>query len=131
MANNLIKRNCPNDPTCKLCGNELETPMHLCKDYTFSKQVWLILRSWFGLSIIDTVGVSSFLHNYWRRCHAKIDKPNKRKFDFIYFWWNIWKERNTRIFQNISLQPSEVAFLCKDEFDQFQWVTCSDADLQQ
>jgi hypothetical protein len=38
----------------------------------------------------------------------------------IYFWWNIWKERNRRTFQNKSLQAREVAFLCKEEVDQFQ-----------
>jgi hypothetical protein len=40
----------------------------------------------------------------------------------IYFWWNIWKERNRRTFQNASLQAREVAVLCKEEFDQFQWA---------
>jgi hypothetical protein len=32
VANNLMKRHWPNDPICKLCGNDLETLMHLCKD---------------------------------------------------------------------------------------------------
>ena len=30
-ANNLIKRNWPNDPICKLCGVDPENPTHLCK----------------------------------------------------------------------------------------------------
>jgi len=36
-ANNLIKRNWPNDPTCKLCGIDPKTPAHLCKDCPYSK----------------------------------------------------------------------------------------------
>jgi hypothetical protein len=42
----------------------------------------------------------------------------------VYFWWNnIWKERNKRTFQNKSFQAREVAFLCKEEIDQYQWAT--------
>jgi len=55
-ANNLIKRNWPNDPICKLYGVDLENPTHLCKGCPFSKQVWSILKTWFGLSAIDTMG---------------------------------------------------------------------------
>ena len=36
-ANNLIKRNWPNDPTCKLCGIDPKTQAHLCKDCPYSK----------------------------------------------------------------------------------------------
>ena len=90
-ANNLIKRNCPNDPICKLCGVDPENPTHLCKGCPFSKQVWSILKTWFGLSTIDTVGDNGSLHGYRRRCRLRIDKPHRRNFDglMIYFWWNI------------------------------------------
>lgn len=45
-ANNLMKRNWPNDPICKLCGADHETPTHLCKDCPFAKQVWDQLKRW-------------------------------------------------------------------------------------
>jgi hypothetical protein len=71
------------------------------------------------------VAVIGSLHKYWRRCPAKIDKSQRRMFDgvMIYFWWNIWKERNIRTFQNKSLQPEEVAYLCKEEVEQYQSAT--------
>lgn len=126
-ANNLIKRNWPNDPICKLCGVEPETPTHLCKDCHFSKQVWSLLKSWFGLSAIDVVGGNGSIHGYWRRCRMQVHKPQRRSFDgiMIYFWWNVWKERNRRTFQNKSLQPTAVALLCKEEIDQFNLATRS------
>jgi hypothetical protein len=49
----------------------------------------------------------------------------------FYYWWNLWKERNRRTFQNKSLQPREVAFLCKEEFDQFQLTTRPDVGANQ
>lgn len=120
-ANNLMKRHWSNDPICILCQQDPETPTHLCKDCIFSKQVWRFLKLWFGLSALDTVTMEGSLHNFWRKCRRKFEIPERRKIDglFIYYWWNIWKERNRRTFQNKSLQPKEVAFLCKEEFDQY------------
>jgi hypothetical protein len=63
-ANNLMKRHWPNDPICKLCGNDPETHTHLCKDCTFTKQVWSVIKSWFGLSILDTISINGSLHGY-------------------------------------------------------------------
>jgi len=76
------------------CGNDSETPTHLCKDCAFTKQVWSILKQWFGLAAIDTVGSNGSLHNYWCRCRAKIDKAQRKMFDgvMIYFWWSIWRK---------------------------------------
>lgn len=87
-ANNLIKRNWPNDPICKLCGVDLENPTHLCKDCPYSQEVWSTLKSWFGLSILNTVVDNGSLHGYWRRYRKQIDKTHKRSFDgiMIYFW---------------------------------------------
>ena len=120
-ANNLIKRNWPNDPVCKLCGIDPETPTHLCKDCTFSRQVWSFIKRWFNLSVIDTVEMAGSLHKYWRKCIIKTDKDQRKAFDgiMIYFWWNLWKERNRRTFQNKSLQPSQVALLCKEDIEQY------------
>jgi hypothetical protein len=49
----------------------------------------------------------------------------------IYFWRSIWKERNRRTFQSKNLQPREVAFLCKEEFDHFQLATRSHVEATQ
>jgi hypothetical protein len=124
-ANNLLRRNWSNDPICKLCDTKPETPLHLCKDCQYSKQVWSFLKQWLDLSVIDAVPVTGSLHGYRRRCRAKVEKEQKKKFDgiTIYFWWNIWKERNRRIFQQKSLQPCQVAHLCKDDIQQYQLAT--------
>ena len=118
----LDQSNWPNDPTCKLCSIDPETPTYLCKDCVFIKQVWSILKQWLGLSVLYTVPTGGSIHNYWQKCRAKIDKDQRRVFDgiMIYLWWNVWKERNRRISQNILMQPRQVAFLCKEEIEQHQ-----------
>ena len=124
-ANNLMKHNWTNDPICKLCGVEPETLTHLCKDCPFSKHVWSYLKQWLDLSILDSVGITGSLHSYWRKCRVKFDRRQRKRIDgiLIYFWWNLWKERNRRTFQQKSLQPIQVALLCKDEIQQYQMAT--------
>lgn len=124
-ANNLIKRNWPNDPICKLCGIEPETPNHLCLHCPFAKQVWTDLTRWLNLSMLHSVLMTGTIYSFWRKCRNKVDKRLRRKFDgiIIYFWWNLWKERNRRTFQHRSVQAHQVAMLCKDDITQFQWAT--------
>jgi len=62
----------------------------------------------------------------------KIEKTQRRKFDgiMIYFWWNMWKERNRRTFQQQSLQPRQVTLLCKDDIQQQQLAFVSPERVQ-
>ena len=124
-ANNLMKRGWTDDPICKLCTNDQETPTHLCKDCPFTKEVWELIKIWFSLTDLSSISTTGSLHNYWRRCRRKVDKNQRRRFDgiIIYFWWNIWKERNRRTFQQKSLSPKQVASLCKDDISQFSLAT--------
>jgi hypothetical protein len=112
-ANNLMKRNWANDPIYKLCGMDPETPTHLCKDCTYAKQVWSYLKQWLNLYVLNSVGMNGSLHGYWRKCRAKFDRSERRKIDgvMIYFWWNVWKERNRRTFQQktSATDPSSLA----------------------
>jgi hypothetical protein len=124
-ANNLAKRNWPSDPLCKLCNNEPETPTHLCKDCPYTQQVWTQLRRWLNLNVLDSVDTAGSIHSYWRKCRAKFDKTEKKRIDgiMIYMWWNIWKERNRRTFQQKSLTMDHVAQICKDDILQFEHTT--------
>jgi len=61
------------------------------------------------------------LKGWWKKCRVRFHKHNKPFFDgiIIYFWWNIWKERNRRTFNHISKSAEEVAFLAKEDVQQF------------
>ena len=124
-TNNLAKRNWTHDPICKLCRVDSETLTHMCKDCTFSKQVWSYLKQWLDLAVLDWVGMNGSLHSYWRKCHAKFERRQRKRIDgiMIYFWWNVWKEHNRRTFQQKSLQPRHAVLLCKDDIQLFQLAT--------
>jgi hypothetical protein len=75
--------------------------------------------------MLDSVPMTGSVHGYWRKCRVKVDKTERRKLDgiMIYFWWNLWKERNRRTFQHRSLEANQVAMLCKDNITQYQYAT--------
>jgi hypothetical protein len=54
-----------------------------------------------------------------------VGKERRSYFDgiVVYFWWNVWKERNRRIFQHSSLDALAVANLIKENVQQFQQTT--------
>jgi hypothetical protein len=65
------------------------------------------------------------LRGYWRKCRNRFERKDRKRIDgiMIYFWWNVWKEINRRTFQQKSLQPCQVALLCKDDIQQYQLAT--------
>lgn len=59
----------------------------------------------------------------------KGSKRRRSTFDglMISFWWNIWKERNKRIFNNETKTFEQVAYLIKEEFQQFNFANQSNS----
>ena len=121
-ANNLEKRGWPHDPLCKLCNTTLETPKHLCKDCPFTCAVWVEQVNWLNLHQLPTSGSVSSIYRRWKKCRAMIVKESKFFFDglIIYFWWNIWKERNRRTFRQEQKTVTEITYLIKEDVQQFQ-----------
>jgi hypothetical protein len=84
------------------------------------------------LSVIDTIPMVGSIHKYWCKCRAKFDKSQRKEFDgiMIYFWWNVWKERNRRTFQNKSLQLRQVALSSKEDIQQHQLATRPNVEVE-
>jgi len=106
--------------------------------YTFAKTVntksksVVIRETMAGLDLSVLGSVTGSLHG-WRKCRTKFGKDQKKKFDgmVIYFWWNIWKERNRGTFWHKSLQQCQVALLCNDDIQQYQLATRTTARGQE
>ncbi|KAJ1266718.1 hypothetical protein BS78_08G173700 [Paspalum vaginatum] len=89
------------------------------KNCTFTKVVWSWLSSWYILSSLPTLDQCSSVYGWWRKCRLKVEKNARKDFDgfCVYFWWEIWKERNRRIFQGLEKSEIEVADIVKEDFN--------------
>jgi hypothetical protein len=62
-----------------------------------------------------------------------VEKKQRSKLDglIIYFWWNIWKERNRRTFNQKIKMVDEVAYMIREEVQQFKIATQQQHQQQQ
>jgi hypothetical protein len=120
-ANNLAKCGWPHDPNCPLCHATPETPAHLCMECPFTQSVWSHSLTHLGRTV-QSLPTSHSISAWWWRLRRPLPKKQKPAFDgfMMYFWWNIWKEHNRRVFQHRSLQATEVAKLIIDDTKLYQ-----------
>jgi hypothetical protein len=57
---------------------------------------------------------------WWEQTASKIQKRDRRRFNniVIYIMWNLWKEGNGRIFENMHKTAQQVASLTKEDIAQ-------------
>jgi hypothetical protein len=115
-ADKLILRNWPCNPICPLCDQEPEHADHLCLKCVFSQEVWLQVAAWTegGISVPSpSLNLELWWNNEMRGLTTRQKK--ERAAILIYTTWNIWKERNRRIFEGKTATPVRVLQLIKDE----------------
>jgi len=54
---------------------------------------------------------------WWEQAASKIQKQDRKRFNgiVIYIMWNLWKERNRNIFENVHKTAQQVASLTKKD----------------
>jgi hypothetical protein len=83
--------------------------------------MWSQVLSWehFDIQVIHPTQDSPHLKSWWEEAATKIAKQEKRCFSrmVIYTLWNIWKERNRRIFDNTNESAMQVALRVKEDIE--------------
>ncbi|KAJ1276395.1 hypothetical protein BS78_05G211800 [Paspalum vaginatum] len=81
--------------------------LHLCLHCPFARAVWDQADPARSPNIMD----------WWEPAFSSLPKSPKRDFNgiVIYTLWNIWKERNRRIFENSALTPLQIALRTKED----------------
>jgi hypothetical protein len=115
-ADKLLARNWPRNPMCPLCDQEDETAGHLCLQCVFAREVWVLVAAWSD-NTVTVPGRLQTLESWWSTglAHASAADKSKRAAIMIYTAWNIWKERNRRIFEAKTATPRRVFQLVKGE----------------
>jgi hypothetical protein len=93
----------PHQPSCQLCRCQPERARHILFECRFSKLVWQQAVSWLSYpSLLNDLGSGrGTVLQYW---HAITTSPSAcpkgLKSAVILIGWELWKERNARVFNN-------------------------------
>lgn len=109
-ADHLHDRGLPHQPMCTLCLQEPETMNHLLMQCPFSRTVWSLLTVPLNIAI-PCPRQNSVLVPWWEEAVANSSRANRREANAIInlVMFSLWKERNRRTFDNISVLDSAVA----------------------
>ena len=108
-----------NNYFCALCMRNLETPLHLLTECPWTRRVWTALAADTHLAAIkpdswgDVTSVSSWLQSCRNRTPA--DKRKGTQSLILLAAWEIWMERNRRVFQQKELSVDLLVTRIRDE----------------
>lgn len=102
VRTNLVQRGCSEDPICTLCGEEAETTGHMLLYCREVQPVWYASGLHIDLQQRQFATFQDFLR-------TTIEKHPMRNIALLaYIAWEIWKRRNTSIFDGKKTQFLEV-----------------------
>ncbi|CAM0910655.1 unnamed protein product [Alopecurus aequalis] len=105
-ADRLLARGWPCSATCSLCGNAPETADHLILGCPFLRMVWRAVARDHALPCINPPDSSSVpevsFSAWWASIRGSVPAGERATLDGVvaYTAWFIWRERNSRIFEN-------------------------------
>lgn len=90
---------------------------HLFVQCEFTRMVWLQFRARTGTDFIIPEDSFSTTEEWWLKARKGIPKPMRKNFDtiVILLHWRIWKERNSRIFDNVNSSAGRVRDLVLED----------------
>ena len=101
MDDRLAHRGWPNCGLCPLCKAALDTVDHLLHHCRFSLRVWSLLRGWLGLNLDQSNWRTLSLKAWWQQMSGDGANSHKALASLVMLTsWEIWNERNTRVFRN-------------------------------
>ena len=117
-ADVLLPKGVQCNPICCLCDQEPETAAHLCLHCCFAQEVWWQVHLWSD-GLICTPSPSVDVEEWWNSSLRAANDENRGRIAaiLIYTSWNVWNERNRRIFQGTSQSPAQILSLIKQEMD--------------
>ena len=107
----LQSRGWPHNPACVFCRRVSETGMHLFAECRFTKRIWADICTWLAepsLHLINWKQTTS-VHEWW----STLAKTQGSL--VILVCWEVWMERNARIFNRTEAPSFMVTAKIKDE----------------
>lgn len=112
--NNLETRGIPHSELCNLCDQHEETPLHLILNCPYAQSVWFLVADDLGIPmLIPPMQPATSIPLWWNDLASRLGQWAKTA--AIYTAWNIWKERNRRVFEHKALHESAILQLIKQD----------------
>uniref|UniRef100_K4AMD6 Reverse transcriptase zinc-binding domain-containing protein n=1 Tax=Setaria italica TaxID=4555 RepID=K4AMD6_SETIT len=92
--------------------------MHLCLTCCYSREVWHMVINWIGQRLVAQPSHMISVEGWWISTLAPFRRKERRSMVAIimyYTAWNIWKERNRRVFGGKSMTTIGVFALIRGD----------------
>jgi hypothetical protein len=122
-SDRLARRDWDHSPSCPLCRTTMETAHHLISDCCYTRRIWTQVAFWTGQpNLKPTEWIQSATPlEWWANITATLDIPFKASSSLaLLVTWEIWKERNDRIFNH--RESSVATTLAKIRSESSIWI---------
>ena len=119
IAARLQRRGWPNEYFCQLCIRNLETTQHLFCECHVSRKVWEGIANWIQAPFLLPANWkdSPTMSEWFTDLIAPADptfRPGLQSMVMLTIW-EIWRERNNRVFRKVTRTVSQIVYSIQDE----------------
>jgi hypothetical protein len=103
---------------CQLCKREQEIAAHLLFKCRFTTRIWSAIRDWVDVLEVDIAawGGIPTVKVWWKALVLRCGHSRKAISSLIMLVsWEVWKERNARVFQHVCRLPNVLVKAIKAE----------------
>ena len=130
-SDRLMRRGWPHSPSSPLCRNAPETALHLLAECRYTKRVWNLIAEWLAQPTLrpEVWRQSDHTLHWWTNITSCEDMPRKGiKSLSLLVIWEIWRERNARVFRK--QETSAPGLLAKIKNEAGGWALAGAKDLE-
>ncbi|XP_072151401.1 uncharacterized protein [Setaria viridis] len=130
-ADRLQRRGWASNPNCALCEATQETGLHMFTACNYTRNVWAQLSAWTRCPAIDPECWTPHdaLHDWWTAlAGAQVANKKGLRSLIILVLWEVWKERNARVFQHQEQSIPRLVARIRDEAT--TWVAAGAMHLE-
>ena len=118
-ADRLQRRGWPNCDSCPLCKHVQESAAHILFRCRYTVRVWDIVKSWLGLGDVHPSAwvVMDSVKSWWNLIASNTSQSRRPMLSLMMLVsWEIWKERNARVFRGTAVPVGVIVAKIKDEY---------------